>query len=114
MNANTYDNAAQPIGTARMLFACNAIAARSRTSKDFLMARFSQLACNLFPVFFGPFIVFILIGLASNPFSRNRDRNKLPARAIQLQDLILYGGTVPGPARDIQKVITWPFIPLLI
>jgi hypothetical protein len=86
--SNTNDNAAQPIGAARMLFACNTIAARSRTSKDFLMARFSQLACNFFPVFFGTVIVFILVGLASNPFPCNGNSYKLPARAIQLQNLI--------------------------
>ena len=102
MYANTYDNAAQTAFAATMLFPGNTIATRSRTSKNLFMARFPQLHCNFFPVFFRTFISFILLGLASNPFSCNRNSYKLAPRAIQLQDLILYSGPVPGTTRNIE------------
>ncbi len=98
MDANANDNAAQAVRSTTVFFPGNAIAARARTSKNFIMARFSQLAYNFLTVIFRTIIAFVLVRFASYPFSRNRYRDKFAARAIQLQKLFLYGGPVPGPA----------------
>jgi hypothetical protein len=96
-NCNRYTTHRRII-SACMFKLCQTVAAISRTSKALGMARISKLLHNFLSVILGTKIVFILVCFTSYVLSRNGNRDKLAARAIQLQNLILDLCAVPGTA----------------